>query len=98
MNRSRELEFEKACMRVAARAVGILSTLLLVTLPALAQGTRIVIDSPMPPPDWALMERALLDANSRAVEQFAAKYIDSRGYLLRDGEIVEARSPQRLGK
>jgi hypothetical protein len=40
------------------------------------------IDTPMAPPDWALMERALLDADSQAVEEFAAKYIDSRGYLL----------------
>lgn len=39
------------------------------------------VDTPMPPPDWALMERALLDANSEAVEEFADKYIDERGYL-----------------
>ncbi len=42
----------------------------------------IVIDTPLPPPRWALMERALLDANSAAVEAFAGKYIDERGYLL----------------
>ncbi len=48
----------------------------------LAQGPILEIDSPMPPPDWALMERALLDANSRAVEAFAERYMDERGYLL----------------
>jgi hypothetical protein len=40
------------------------------------------VDTPMSPPAWALMERALLEANSRAVEAFAEKYIDARGYLL----------------
>src|SRR5499426_3867929 len=40
------------------------------------------IETPMTPPAWALMERALLDANSRAVEAFAEKYMDARGYLL----------------
>ncbi len=42
----------------------------------------IHVDSAMPPPGWALMERALLDANSRAVEEFAGQYLDERGYLL----------------
>jgi hypothetical protein len=41
-----------------------------------------VIDTPMPAPEWALLERQLLDANSAAVEAFAAKFMDSRGYLL----------------
>jgi hypothetical protein len=42
----------------------------------------IKIDTPMAPPAWALLERHLLDANSRACERFAAKYVDNRGYLL----------------
>ena len=54
----------------------------LLALPLSAQGPVVEIDSPMTPPDWALMERALLDANSRAVEAFADRYIDERGYLL----------------
>ena len=49
--------------------------------PSLAN-PRIVIDTPMPPPAWALMERALIDANSEAVEAFAEKYLNERGYLL----------------
>ena len=47
-----------------------------------AQVPVAVIETPMPPPEWALLQREVLDANSRAVEAFAAKYIDSRGYLL----------------
>jgi len=42
----------------------------------------ITIDKPMPPPAWALLERQLLQANSKACERFAAKYVDDRGYLL----------------
>jgi hypothetical protein len=54
----------------------------LFALSAFAQDPHIVISTPMPPPAWALMERALLEANSRAVEEFAANYMDPRGYLL----------------
>ena len=41
-----------------------------------------VIEAPLPPPEWALLQRSVLDTNSRAVEEFAAKHMDSRGYLL----------------
>jgi len=46
-----------------------------------AADTTIVIDTPMPPPDWALLEQELLRANSDAVELFAERYLDERGYL-----------------
>lgn len=46
-----------------------------------AKEVTVVIDSPMPPPAWALLERELLRANSMACERFAAKYLDERGYL-----------------
>ena len=42
----------------------------------------VEITTPMAPPEWALLERALLDENSRAVEAFADRYLDERGYLL----------------
>ena len=41
----------------------------------------VVIDNPMAPPGWALLEQELLRANSEAVELFADRYIDERGYL-----------------
>ena len=47
-----------------------------------AQPSIVVVDTPMPAPGWALMEHALLEANSRAIDIFAERYIDSRGYLL----------------
>ena len=43
---------------------------------------RLAIESPMTPPDWALLERELLQANARACREFFAKYFDERGYLL----------------
>ncbi len=46
-----------------------------------AQST-IVVDTPMAPPEWALLERALLEANSKAADEFAKQYLDPRGYLL----------------
>jgi hypothetical protein len=42
----------------------------------------VTIDTPMPPPAWALLERELLRANTAACREFFAKYFDERGYLL----------------
>ncbi|MEM7538428.1 MAG: hypothetical protein AAF639_40040 [Chloroflexota bacterium] len=44
--------------------------------------TIINIDSPMPPPEWALLERQLLQAQSDACAAFFDHYFDERGYLL----------------
>jgi len=41
-----------------------------------------VIDSPMPPPEWALLERALITANADACDVFFDRYFDERGYAL----------------
>jgi hypothetical protein len=48
----------------------------------LAADRTVHIDTPMPAPGWALLEHQLLRANSDAVEFFADKYLDARGYLL----------------
>lgn len=39
------------------------------------------IDTPVAPPEWALLERVLLDNQSRAMAEFYAQYLDERGYL-----------------
>lgn len=39
------------------------------------------IKTPMVPPAWALLERDLLKYNAIAVDEFAKKYMDERGYL-----------------
>jgi hypothetical protein len=41
----------------------------------------IRIEKPQTPPDWALAERALLRAYTEAAHEFAAKYVDDRGYF-----------------
>ncbi len=56
----------------------------------------IVIKTPMAPPQWALLERELLRANSRAAEQFYARYVDERGYLAKQAgrdRVVAAGPP-----
>ncbi len=40
------------------------------------------IDTPTPPPDWALLQRELIRAQSRACEVFYNRYFDERGYLM----------------
>ena len=45
-------------------------------------GATIRIDTPMSPPAWALMERAVLDAHTDACKEFFERYFDERGYLL----------------
>src|SRR5215213_9484121 len=57
-------------------------TLAAVVLTAHAAEPAVTIATPMPPPAWALLERQLLKANSKAAERFADRYVDERGYLL----------------
>ena len=59
----------------------ILLLLALVSICCAATNPGIAVKIPMAPPEWALLERELLRANSRAAEQFFAKYVDERGYL-----------------
>src|SRR5262245_56840668 len=46
-----------------------------------AHPDRIVIDTPMPAPRWAKLERQILADNLPACREFFQKYYDSRGYL-----------------
>ncbi len=42
----------------------------------------IQIRTPVAPPYWALLERALIRAQTEAIEEYYDHYFDSRGYLL----------------
>jgi hypothetical protein len=64
------------------RIVLFLSQVLFSTCLLAASPPVIAIETPMPPPAWALLERELLRANAVACEEFFAKYFDERGYLL----------------
>ncbi|MFN4260967.1 MAG: hypothetical protein ACK4RK_16865 [Gemmataceae bacterium] len=55
---------------------------LLAALPARAAEPALVLDKPMSPPTWALLERELLRANAAACREFFERYFDERGYLL----------------
>lgn len=44
-------------------------------------GPSITIDSPLPPPRWAFLQRELLKQNSAACREFYEKYFDDRGWL-----------------
>lgn len=54
---------------------------LLLAIAASAAPPVVSIDKPMPPPDWALAQRALLKAYADAAAEFAARYVDDRGYF-----------------
>ena len=51
-------------------------------LAALCSAQVVVrVERPMPPPGWALAERALFQAYGDAAREFAARYLDDRGFL-----------------
>ena len=52
-----------------------------VAAPIAAPTATVTIDSPMPAPAWATLERRLLADNVPACREFYDKYYDERGYL-----------------
>jgi hypothetical protein len=46
-----------------------------------ASNSPVVIDTPMPAPAWAVLERRILADNVPACREFFEKYYDDRGYL-----------------
>ena len=48
----------------------------------------VPITTPMAPPRWALLQRAVLEANAHGAQLFAATYLDARGFM---------RTPVRWG-
>ncbi|HTI51473.1 MAG TPA: hypothetical protein VL475_10995 [Planctomycetaceae bacterium] len=49
---------------------------------ARAAGPMVSVDTALPPPNWALLERELLRQNAAACREFFEKYFDERGWLL----------------
>jgi hypothetical protein len=66
-------------MAVSLRACSL--GMILFAAPVHGAPPEVVIDAPMSPPEWALLERALLHANAVACREFYEKYFDERGYL-----------------
>ena len=65
-----------------AQALLVLSQAILLNAQTARQDVTIHVKDAMAPPPWALLERELLRYNSIAVERFAEKFLDERGYLL----------------
>ncbi|MDA0345949.1 MAG: hypothetical protein O3C43_05905 [Verrucomicrobia bacterium] len=58
-----------------------LTCILLLWIPCLSAQT-LTVTTPMPAPNWALLEREVLKANTASIEEFCRVYLDERGYLL----------------
>jgi len=50
-------------------------------LPGIAAAAPVELSTPTPAPEWARLQRELLDANAKAAEAYFAKYFDDRGWL-----------------
>ncbi len=68
-------------MRTAAYWYLVL-VLVLLGAPARGESPMIRVGTTMAPPEWALLERTLIDANEQACREFFARYFDERGFLL----------------
>src|SRR5260370_29939726 len=58
-----------------------LAALLALAGTPVAAEVTVSVENPMSPPAWALLQRALLKANAEAIQGFAGRYQDVRGYL-----------------
>ncbi|MCW5979788.1 MAG: hypothetical protein KIT09_17035 [Bryobacteraceae bacterium] len=67
---------------LGSRHASLLWAALAVAPALMANDVTVLVNTPMKPPVWALMEQELLRANSAACERFYDKYVDARGYLL----------------
>src|SRR5262245_64850800 len=54
---------------------------LVVSAPLAAPTATVTIETPMPAPAWATLERRLLAENVPACREFYDKYYDARGYV-----------------
>jgi hypothetical protein len=69
-------------MNRLSRSLSLTAVLLAVVNVHAGDDAPLVVDTPMSPPEWALLERQLLEANTVACEEFFARYFDDRGWLL----------------
>ncbi|WP_347302576.1 hypothetical protein V5740_11285 [Croceibacterium sp. TMG7-5b_MA50] len=70
-------------MTTTRRAVlgGGAAALALTAAPIRAARSQFAIDTPMAPPQWAVMQRQLLDANARSCVDYYRTYVDERDWL-----------------
>jgi hypothetical protein len=80
--------YRSATLPAVIALIAVLMATRLLTAAAAAQSSNanvnantIAIDTPMPAPGWATLERQLLAANAPACREFYRKYYDDRGNL-----------------
>ena len=70
-------------MKSSARDLGWSLLLILFMVGSARSETPVIhVGKAMAPPEWALLERALIDANEQACREFFGRYFDERGFLL----------------
>tara|TARA_Y100000758_G_scaffold91879_1_gene63063 strand:+ start:1096 stop:2940 length:1845 start_codon:yes stop_codon:yes gene_type:complete len=78
----------RCCWPAARLAAVTLTTIAIVVSSATplrleaAQPATVRLDRTVSPPEWALLERQLLVANTAACREYFGRYFDERGYLL----------------
>jgi hypothetical protein len=63
-------------------ALIIVTNLLCVGAVSIGASKKIVVNTPMAPPAWALMERQLMEEKAQHIEDFYRHFFDANGYLL----------------
>lgn len=72
------------CMKRSRQLLlgGLLMASSVFTASAQSSSPALEVATPMSPPEWAMLERTLIDAESQGAERFFKRYFDDRGYLL----------------
>src|SRR5262249_48398299 len=75
------VRFPRPARTLPMRRYPFIALLLLLPPAAHAAEVTVSVETPMSPPAWALLRRALLRATAAACREFADRYHDERGYL-----------------
>lgn len=78
----RILEYHDMMFRPFVAILAVVVAVCVAARPTAAADSVIRIDTPLPPPGWALLERELLRANTAACQEFYKRYFDDQGYFL----------------
>ena len=69
------------CLLTACIVLAFITTWVSLGVQRRSPGIVVAIDTPIETPEWARLERQLLDAHTPAIVEFYNKYYDARGYV-----------------
>jgi len=69
------------CLLIACIVLAFITTWVSLGVQRRSPGIVVAIDTPIETPEWARLERQLLDAHTPAIVEFYNKYYDARGYV-----------------